>query len=504
MNRKAEVAESGGGLNPELLLPLLLAIGVGALAVSSQSFWMDESATAITASQPNFSTWCRAMALNTGSDQQMPLYMLFAWLWEKFWSYGEWALRAANLPWLALALAALPRRPTQLLPVVLISPFLWFYLNEARPYALQICAGLLLLGALARLADNSNEKTGYRWFATGIVLLAGSSLIGMIWAGAFLISALIFLHPEKCRRLVVENRLTTAAATIFLSALAVYYWWTLMHVSNVTAGETGIGNLAFAGYELLGFAGLGPGRAEIRTAGLASFLPFWPQLMVAVAVTTVVLLAGLKAGFQSVPRRVWLGVAVAFGAATVFLFVAGELKHFRVLGRHFAPLAPLLLLLLAAGLNELRQRGRVGRAVVVIFISSSLASAFSLRFAERHAKDDYRSAAAVAHAAAAQHLRVWWCADINAGLYYGLPVAPELAATTNQIWLALNASANALARQPVPDVVVLSRPEINDPLGAVRDWLAQNHFHVAASPHLFTVWRAVETNSQSRIKPIQP
>jgi len=142
--------------------------------------------------------------------------------------------------------------------------------------------------------------------------------------------------------------------------------------------------------------------------------------------------------------------------------------------------------------------------VVVIFISFSLASAFSLRFAERHAKDDYRSAAAVAHAAAAQHLRVWWCADINAGLYYGLPVAPELAATTNQIWLALNASANALARQPVPDVVVLSRPEINDPLGAVRDWLAQNHFHVAASPHLFTVWRAVETNSQSRIKPIQP
>jgi hypothetical protein len=200
----------------------------------------------------------------------------------------------------------------------------------------------------------------------------------------------------------------------------------------------------------------------------------------------------LKNIFQSVPRRVWLGVAAAFGAAALFLFAVGVLKHFRVLGRHLAPVAPLVLVLLAVGVRDLFARGKTARAMAWVFIVSSLASALSLRFAERHAKDDYRGAAELAQAAADLNQRVWWCADINAAVYYGVPLTAAPAG--NEPWAVVNAPAAALAGQPAPDLVVLSKPELYDPQGTVRAWLAQNHYHVAATPHLFTVWRAAATD----------
>jgi hypothetical protein len=489
MNAEAEPpATIGAGVNPALVLPLLLAAALGALAVSAQSVWMDEAATAIIAAKPGFSAWFHTMINDTGSDQQMPLYMLFVWGWEKVWGYDEAVLRAANLPWLVLALAALPRRPATLLPLVLVSPFLWFYLNEARPYALQICAGLMLLGAVARLAAAEAEKIFVAVFAGGLVLLAGSSLIGMIWAGAFLVATGLVLSWGKCRRLMAENLMAVALAVICLVVLAAYYLWTLTHASTVTPGGTGLSNLIFAGYELLGFAGLGPGRNEIRTDGLAAFNPFWPLLVLPALTTAVVLAAGVKKVFQTVPRRVWLGVVAAFAAATLFLLAVGVLKHFRVLGRHFAPLAPVLLLLLAVGVRELLARGKLWRVTAWLFIAGNLASALSVRFADRHAKDDYRGAAELVLAAAAQNQRAWWCADINAAVYYGLPLTAV--PTGIQPWAAVNIQAAALTNQPAPDLVVLSKPELYDPRGYVRDWLAQHHFHVTDTPHLFTVWRA--------------
>ncbi len=62
-------------------------------------------------------------------------------------------MRAGNLLWGALALGAMYRVGRRLklpwLPLLLaIQPYFWFYMNEARPYALEIACGSWLLAAL--------------------------------------------------------------------------------------------------------------------------------------------------------------------------------------------------------------------------------------------------------------------------------------------------------------------------------------------------------------------
>src|SRR5204863_234078 len=149
-----------------------------------RSFWIDEALTAVKAMQPTFNSWWQAMAQEKASDLQMPLYMFYAWAYEKPFGSGEWALRLANLPWFLLGavsfIRAFSSRPgaagffhndqqhadegvhapclnrtwtgTLLLSFsVLFSPFAWYYLDEARPYAMQIGAGLMIAAALFRL-----------------------------------------------------------------------------------------------------------------------------------------------------------------------------------------------------------------------------------------------------------------------------------------------------------------------------------------------------------------
>ena len=51
--------------------------------------------------------------------------------------------------------------------MALFCPFAWYYLDEARPYAMQLGASLLVVASLARLARDSAmaeaRRRGSRW-----------------------------------------------------------------------------------------------------------------------------------------------------------------------------------------------------------------------------------------------------------------------------------------------------------------------------------------------------
>jgi hypothetical protein len=171
---------SEGGLNWEIFFPAVLALGVGALAVTSQSFWMDECSTAILAVQPTFAAWRHALMMDAGANNQMPIYMFYVWAWEKISNNSEWALRASNLPLLAIGFLAIPRRQALFLFTLATSSFLWYYLNEFRPYIALVSTALLMLGAvwhLAEMPEKPENKTLERiWvgcFCLGAVLLSG-------------------------------------------------------------------------------------------------------------------------------------------------------------------------------------------------------------------------------------------------------------------------------------------------------------------------------------------
>lgn len=78
-----------------IIIGVLLMISF--LGVNGWSLWLDESSTAMLASIPSFNGLVETMINWNGSESQMPLYILFMWIWEKLFGHTEYALRMSNV-----------------------------------------------------------------------------------------------------------------------------------------------------------------------------------------------------------------------------------------------------------------------------------------------------------------------------------------------------------------------------------------------------------------------
>src|SRR5690349_21526597 len=215
MNPPVTVTEPCKKVGGGLLLILVFAFLVSGVAISDQSLWIDEALTACKSQQPTLPGWWHAIITEKASDLQMPLYMIFMWVYEKACGSSESVLRTANLPWFAFGMVAFvtsfssSRQRVFAALVTAGSPFAWYYLNEARPYTMQLGAALVVFAALYRLGRVQNGQFKHaEWrgggrsdeaeslanisvsvwgFFLGIIVLCGSSMLGMIWAAAALI-----------------------------------------------------------------------------------------------------------------------------------------------------------------------------------------------------------------------------------------------------------------------------------------------------------------------------
>ena len=228
---------------------VLAAALVSLTAITSQSLWIDETLTAAKAVEPHFSGWWQAMLAGKASDLQMPLYMLYVWGFAKIFGTSEWALPdvKTNIPWFVGGVAIFSQmvqsssrpkniffpKPFALAVVMLFSPFaLINYLDEARPYAMQLGASLMIVAALCRMSQNANlsareERVWLAIFCFGIMALSGSSLLGMIWAGAACLGLALIFSWQQLFELARRHWLTLAVSAVCLSGLGIYYLWTL-------------------------------------------------------------------------------------------------------------------------------------------------------------------------------------------------------------------------------------------------------------------------------------
>jgi hypothetical protein len=469
-------------------------------AISNESYWIDEAGTAVKAVQPTIRDWWHSMTAEGNSNLQLPLYLLFVWGWEKLSGLNEFALRAGNAPWFLLGLLAMwralainpPLRKGMIL-VALCSPFAWYYLDEARPYAMQIGLSFVVFAALFRLGAERDELAKEsQWVVVlclGSLLLAASGMLAMLWLGAFLGAAVFSTSGSQLRRLVRSHRPWLGLTAVALFAVGFYYLWTMSLGARATdVGGTNVKNLAFIFYELLGFTGLGPGRLSIRADGLTAFHPWLPELLLYGLTILVVLAAGwrqITAWLSLRARWCW---SLAFVLVLAFIMVVGIAVRFRVLGRHCTPILPLGVFVLGAGVAELlKQKNRRGQLVVAAFVGLSLASCLSQRFCERHAKDDYRGAVAIAQQALAHDERVWWNADKNGAVVYHLPLSTNPGDTKVAFELA-NPTLEFIASLAPPDVIIASRPDVYDANGALAEMVAQTNYKQVAVLPAFIIW----------------
>jgi hypothetical protein len=498
----------------------LIQIAVMLLAISNESLWIDEFWTAYFGAIGSFRAFLELLLVPSGS--QTPLHFLHFYLWGLLNPAGEYFFRLANLPlFVAGQLAvfwALRDHPKTFaylfLALSALHPMVWAYANEARPYAMMYAGSQMILAYLLHLHAASARVRPAQplfllLFVLGGILLFGASLLGAFWVFAASVHVLVHHMRKSTWRELLRgaNPWLLAMMLIVIAVLTVYYLNSLLKGAGASRlASTTPATVLFAAYEMLGLAGIGPGRLELRSLGPAALAPYAVGLLAALSVLLMVLAVGLKQARNQLGARelLLLGVLGLFPVAVVIF--SGFAMQWRVLGRHLIAALPLLNLLLALGLATLMHaNGRRGQRVRWLLAVACLVfltySSLSLRFAERHRKDDYRAAAAIAQQGLAQGKRVWWAADSVGAAYYRLPgefdVMGELTSTHKPLACSdlpgvqpvANASLSCLQALTAPDVVILSKPETFDTQGDIAGYLKAGQFAVVQSVPAFTVWR---------------
>jgi hypothetical protein len=488
-----------------ILAVLATSAVVAGFAISTQSYWIDEATSLIVAMAPDTGeAWKYAQAVG-GSTIQMPLYHLYLYAWHKVFGGGEWMMRASNLPWLVFGQLAFlillrdrPRVAVTACLLALVSPTLWMYLDEARPYLMQYGAACWFVAALAArtagksIAPDSGLTRGRTAaFAAALVVLFSSSLLGVLWAGGFLL-ALGWLRWREDRPAgdgARPERAIFVAVALLLAVAAAFYLWTWpMAQRGYHRAGTGLMSLPYIAYEFLGFSGFGPGKLQLRASSGASLLLSLPTLF---PLAAVLALLGVFALRQMRPTRpaanVWVAWLLALGLPSALILGVFVLSDYRPLPRHFMPVLPAVILALAMTMDRaIAQPTLLWRTAAALLPLLWLGSSLNLRWQPAHAKDDYRTAAAMAAAALRANKEVWWAADAAAAFIYFTPVAME--EVPGRAWAMQAPSWDDIRFKFPPRVIVISKPDIYDPQGAIARYAAENQFSPAHQLQAFTIF----------------
>ena len=481
---------------------LALALLVGLCAIDGRSFWIDEAGTAVLVSAPSFGSLLDRMFHEGGSTSQMPLHVMYAWLWRKAGGDSEYWLRLSNLPWFMLGVAAIlgcwrRRHAVFMMAAICTSGLLWYYLNEFRPYIMQWAGAAMVAGSLSRrfrahLGENVPLSGVEAWLlGCGFVVLAGSSMLGAIWCVGGVL-AWFTVAPSKWYRCGgVTFRAAIAVTGCLLCALAFYYVLTIgIGARGTMGGKTGLKEIAFVAYEMLGLTGMGPGRIDLRaTAGAALRDVRYLAPVVSLAVFVVCAMgAGLLKAFRTDRKRLLVFWALALSPCLLLVLI-GVFMHFRILSRHFMPAALAAAALLASGMTRLWSSRRVHQRVAMCLLLGCLVwSCVQIRLAPRHVKDDYRAAARIAGSAAESGRTVWWAASSNGALFYGIRFGEVRMGTGGRVLRMTNPSWEALLNSDVPDTIVMSKTDLFDKAGVLRRYVRENGFSVVSSLPAFTIW----------------
>ena len=201
----------------------------------------------------------------------------------------------------------------------------------------------------------------------------------------------------------------------------------------------------------------------------------------------LLVVVALRASWRDVTKRqlTFLGFAVVL--PVLLVLVAGYLGHMRLLGRHLTPLLPFLLAFLAIGVHRLAVAGGWARGTAIAILIILLISAVQIRFAPRHQRDDYRSAAALARQALQHGETVWWAADPSTAAYYNVPL------TSQRLILSSSLAKSSSLMGKLPDLVCLSKPDIYDSDGKIAHYLRDNGFTAIRKFQAFRIFaRAVD------------
>ena len=489
-------------------------------AITSESLWIDEFWTAHFSTIHSVRELYDLLVIPNGS--QTPLHFIYYYLWGLVFGSHELSLRLANLPLfllgqlsLFLALRDYPGRFTYLLlGVSALHPMVWQYANEARPYIMMYAGSQMILAYMLNLHSTSRRRdsidpTFSAIFVFGGILLSGASLLG-VFSVVAACGYVAYFHHKNLNWMYLKSGVNLSLGCFFLTTsliLVIYYLNSIFNGAGASRiSSTTFTTVIFDGYELLGLSGVGPGRLELRDSGISSLRPYFFPLALTCGLFTTVLLKGFVEVRRLLGARELVVITIFTAAPVAIILASGFLMHWRVLGRHLIAILPALEVLFALGLLGLLNGSHTGHrrirsGVVAAFFLLLICSSASLRLLERHRKDDYRAAAAVAEQGVLEGRKVWWAADAVGAHYYRVPGSfdflgeltgnrqPQVCVDQPGVQSVANASRECLQQLSAPDIVILSKPEVFDTSGEITNYLKLAGFAVAREFPAFKVWQ---------------
>jgi MFS family permease len=433
----------------------------------------------------------------------MPLGMAAAWSWARMLGTSEWALRAPNMVYAVGAILCFyligRRERIPLMPLFLaVQPFLWFYVNEARPYALQIFGGSLLL--LSFYDTYRGNLSSPRWallWAVGALISVASSMLGAIPTFAVTIA----ITAELYRRRFWPNRrqlFALIAGALPMLGLGGYFVSTLLAgAGGAKIWSVGPQNLLLSAIEFLGLAGMLPARHELRELvreGLAQ-PGMWVFAMSASAMLGLYLItcAYWILHRKLTPRWVSVCLTIVVGSAGL-LFAASMVVGFPFWGRHLAVTFPFFIAA-ACWIVCIAWRGTslLARASSIGLVFALLTSSLMLRFSTIHVRDDYKTATEIALESFSQGKVIWWAADRSAARYYGLKVGHKPNALPDSkektaILDARNLTAQQASFAAGNHVIILSKPDLYDSGMALRELIRKKEYSLTKKLASFYIY----------------
>ena len=423
-----------------LLLPSILMI----ISISSQSLWIDEGITALYASQPRFEDLINELVATHRAESLMPGYVLYMWLWTKLFGFSEYVLRLSNFPFIFLVLfifAAAPLnvpsnqtfRSTNII-FTCASPFIWYYMNEARSYvALFSFSAMGLAGIIIYFYGTTN------WRFIAPYLTAISMILGTFFnvSCVFSVPALIvtaFLINIQIKR-TARNIVSDWAKPVLFSipifmVLSVYCFWAISQGSGgrlqeqTSAGPNFL-HIIFVFYEFLGFGGLGPPRNLLRDASsLGIFAPYVIWIFSFVILLTVGI-AFVTSRFREICGRdiknLILPYLCGFISGFFIFWIFSFITHFTFYGRHLIFMYPYFIFSVSGIICAIsRVRGNLKFILAFGIIAILISSDIRLRFNDAYFKDNYRLAVKTALSISGPNDPIYWAANYATGAYYGL------------------------------------------------------------------------------------
>jgi mannosyltransferase len=332
---------------PELVLLGLLTIVGAAIrfaTLASQSYWVDESTTVHDIS---FGLGGLLHQIHV-NETTPPLYFIVAWLWAKVFGTGEAGLRSLSalcgvitIPVAYLAARELVSRAAGLVAALLVavSPFMVWYSQEARAYALFILLSGLSFLYWARAHRRRTTRDLVLW-----AVFSGLAVLTHFFAG-FLIApeAILLLYRLRNRATVLA---CTAVAVVQAAVLPMaisdtshplgwiqtfplsvrikqvpvdFALSSLYHSSIVTHGLLGAAIVAVVVVGLLAFASPSARVGAGLAAAIAGFVLLVPLVLA---------WAGRDYYVSRNLSPAWIPLAVVLGAACT----AGRTRAARVVG----------------------------------------------------------------------------------------------------------------------------------------------------------------------------